>query len=236
MSSHFTENPLYWAYFFAIIILRFMKPTNFSEEIILKYVGRTLKYLFIALLVVCNGALILRVCVANDESVLNKLAINDTLRRSYAASSDTFAVKKYAVGEKMTQNGEFSAYNFLYIPSAWQLQITVRINDSVMESIAAPSMDDFTFALRDDNDVLYAPSYRETSEKYMYHYIQLVFNDIDLPEWDESLLFADDVMQLDLVALLGADQTQFAEIIIYDSQMEPDTYKLSASEQKQLEN
>lgn len=189
----------------------------------MKIFKRILKYIVLAIIVILNGALVFRVCMADDTSVLNKIAANETVKSAYSSLGDDFVVEDYIVAEKMTQNGEFSAYAMIYIPSAKQLQVTVRMNDSTLEKYSLNSVDQIQFNLSDAQESINFESSRMYEKKYMYNYMRLVFDNVTLPEDD----------QLYLVAYI--DSTRMAGLIVFDSEAEPKEYKLSKSEISELQ-
>lgn len=189
----------------------------------MKKAGRMIKYLIIATIIICNAALIIRVYMARDSSVFSGIYINDTLSSAYSAyvksaSEDAFA-ETYEVAEKTTYNGEFSAYSAIYIPSAKQLQVTVRMNDSTLRNYSLNSVDDIKFTLCDPEENFNFEAGRLTERKFMYNYIKLIFDNVILPEG-----------QLYLVSYINNGEKRLAGLIMYDSEIEPAEYKLSKSE------
>lgn len=205
----------------------------------MKNVRRVIKYIFIALILIFNIALVVRIWMMNDTSVLSGLLINEKIKSSYASDPSGFSVEKYTVVEKLAQNGEFSAYALVYIPSINQLQVTVRINDSILEGYSLSSTEVISFAISDSAENFTNFQTARLSEKrFMYNYIKLVFDDITLPETvineDEVIGTTTESKQLNLFSYMNNGEKRFAGIILYDSRDEAQEYKLSKSEINEL--
>lgn len=206
-----------------------------------KIVGRILLTLIFLIIVF----LVFRVVIASDESVLDDIIATDNLKEAYeGADPKTFALTHnvpYQISEK---DGYFSAYSFVYIPSAHQLQIVIRFNNTVYEQIERreterfeedPLYDmleieegeEFLFVLRNEKtgeEIL--PSLVESDEKWMYQYRRLVFDDVTVNK--ECDLWLDMRTQ-------DGEETINKLVCHYGHQYSSmDLYKLSRAEKKAL--
>lgn len=206
-----------------------------------KILGR----LFLTLIFLIIAFLVVRVVIASDESVLDDIIATDNLKEAYeGADPKIFALTHnvpYQISEK---DGYFSAYGLVYIPTANQLQIVIRYNNTVYKQIAkreAEKVEDdplydpiivsegeeFLFVLRNDKtgeEIL--PTVVESAEKWMYQYRRLVFDGVTLDK--ECDLWID-------MRPLEGEETINKLVCHYSHQYTSmDLYKLSRAEKKAL--
>jgi len=188
----------------------------------MKKVGTVLKYLFLAFLVVFNVGMIVRVQMQKDTSTLNDISVNEVLKGAFVRHGDekTF-VEEHEIPEPMTAGGHFSVYAFHYIPSANQLQVTVRMNKSVLKDLSASGLDFFSFIISDQFENNISESGRVTVTKTIYHYIRLTFDNVTIPDH-----------QLYLVANTPTDR--LAGLVLFDPLADITPYKLNKTELKLL--
>jgi hypothetical protein len=108
------------------------------------------------------------------------------------------------VGTVYDKEGKFSLYEFHYIPSAKEVQFTIRFNKSTIEALASELTEakrealgeaftqsdaitaemlgelPFAFALRDNEGNVYTAYEYTTFEKNLYTYVRVAFSGIDL--------------------------------------------------------
>ena len=106
------------------------------------------------------------------------------------------------VGTVFDEDGKFSLYEFHYIPSAKEVQFTVRFNKSTIEKLADELTEErkamgyafeddiitadmlgelpFAFALHDNEGNVYTAYKYTTFEKNRYTYVRVAFSGIDL--------------------------------------------------------
>lgn len=122
-------------------------------------IGTVIRVIFYSLILLVNCAIIFRVCMAEDPSVVKKLAINDTLREVYAESADDFHIYTQTVYDMYTKDGIYYASGLFFCPAADQLQVSIRYNvrtaaDAVPDSV----LGDTAPALLSEFGVLRIPS------------------------------------------------------------------------------
>ena len=126
-------------------------------------------------------------------------------KNSYAAYEklgDNLLIYTQDVGTVYDNDGKFSLYEFHYIPSAKEVQFTVRFNKSTVDRLAEELTEErkmmgfafeddvitaemlgelpFTFALHDEDGNVYTAYEYTTFEKNRYTYVRLAFSGIDL--------------------------------------------------------
>ena len=117
--------------------------------------GTVIRIIFYIMIVLVNGAIIFRVCMAEDPGSVDKLEINDTLRAAYKKSPDDFSVYTQSVYDMYTEDGVYYATGLFLCPSAGQLQVTVRYNvRTADDAIAGTTVSDAQTALLDGSGLL----------------------------------------------------------------------------------
>lgn len=91
-------------------------------------IGTVIRFIFYGLILLVNGAIIFRVCMAEDPKSVKSFEINDSLREAYAESPDDFTVYTQTVFDMYTEDGIYYSTGMFLCPAAEQLQIAVRYN------------------------------------------------------------------------------------------------------------
>ncbi|MBQ8287244.1 MAG: hypothetical protein IJX76_00545 [Clostridia bacterium] len=125
---------------------------------------------------------------------------NEDTRTSTTYSYDTFSCREntYSGDGSAPENrkqfihyGQFHTSNPVYIPSAGELQITIRVNDEGMKELmetysleSEPAGEPFVYAIYDGTN--YHTDYSfTTAERFTYTYRRLTFSGIDYTTADE---------------------------------------------------
>lgn len=173
-----------------------------------KIIKKSLKYLFIALLLLVFGLLGFRMCGSEVPKTMEKLVWNDQLTAAYQADPDAFSVKQQVSRELVASDGSFFACNILYIESAEQLQVTIRYTDHMMEEleeeIGADTLREEPFEYRllayektedsgggssSASETREFTDYTYTTErKSVYTYRRLTFYNIDLNQFGNVIM------------------------------------------------
>ena len=218
----------------------------------MKRFGKILRYVLFALLCLVLGIILVRVIISSDESMLKTITPTDEAKAAFAAlpEGEAFAVTHgvpYQVSQKIhdkvgyeipwregeedreERDGYFTAYGFVYIPSAKQLQVVVRYNNAILRNPGTAQGDDFRFTLWcEETDTEIAASSVETAAKWMYQYRRLVFDGVELNDHETLwLLLRTDGAAEPLNKLL----CHYPEQYNYDMK----TYKLSGAERRALQ-
>ncbi len=108
-----------------------------SEEHHPSKFGYVVKWIFFLLILFANGALIFRVCMAEDPRAVKSLAVNDALRAAYREYGDEFEIKTQHVYDMYTSDGIYYSTGLFYIPKARQIQVAVRYNIRTADGVVA---------------------------------------------------------------------------------------------------
>ncbi len=148
----------------------------------MKRAGTIAKIVVSAIVFILCGLFILRCCVAADESILNTLTVNDTLKAAYAADP-SLSILTHDTPFEISEDGYMTAYGLVIIPDLSQVQITVRYNDSIFSYNNLPADAPFTYTLTESvtGEVIAAVP-AEEAEKWMYNYRRLVFEGVPFTE------------------------------------------------------
>ncbi len=150
------------------------------------------------------GFFMLRLCSGGDPKDMRDIIWTEKTVAAYEAAPEDFR----AVGQEqqvfITNDGRFWISNVVWIPSASQLQVTIKYNDSTvkylkeglekvqleeaieaeMDTSALPEIvlpeEPFDYSLLDNEGNRYFPSVIVEAEKQNYNYRRLVFDDVDL--------------------------------------------------------
>lgn len=125
---------------------------------------------------------------------------------SYAAYEEygnDLLIYSQDLNKVFSKDGKFSVYELRYIPSAKELQFTIRYNKSTVDTLANELSEDseageainadqlpdmpFVFALRDDKGNVYTESEYVTFTKGRYTYVRIAFSDVELFDIEKSL-------------------------------------------------
>lgn len=124
---------------------------------------------------------------------------NKTTRDAYNASPEDFTVLSAGIRTSLADDGKFAIYDVYYVPTAKQLQFTIRYNNSTVEDLKAKlgvkKNDDFPeepffFVLRtyvynketkvsEVKDIIYEYTY-SPSKSGRYHDRVIIFENVDL--------------------------------------------------------
>jgi hypothetical protein len=123
---------------------------------------------------------------------------------AYEMLGDDLLIYTQDVGTVFDKDGKFSLYEFHYIPSAKEVQFTVRFNKSTIDKLAEELTEEkkeklgeafteadaitaemlgelpFAFVLRDNEGNVYTSYKYTTFEKNRYTYVRVAFSGIDL--------------------------------------------------------
>ncbi len=115
---------------------------------------------------------------------------------AYQEYGNDLLIYSQDLNKVFSKDGKFSVYELRYIPSAKELQFTIRYNKSTVDTLAyelsekseagetidvdaLPEMP-FVFALRDDKGDVYTESEYVTFTKGRYTYVRIAFSDVEL--------------------------------------------------------
>lgn len=169
-----------------------MRPPTPKAFVIAKTV---IKSVFLALIIFIYGFFILRICMSEPEQ---NIIITQKTADAYRADPGEFVMytqnPQIFIDEYDSKNHtgyNISIFNITYVPSAKQLQVTVRYNKSVFDMLKEKYGDDiecdepFVFSLLfEDGTRLTDYTYRaEKTNRYYFRY--LVFDNVDLEGYEE---------------------------------------------------
>ncbi len=200
----------------------------------MKTVGKIIKYIFYTFIFAVCALVILRSCIMFDyyPSQMKSILWTDSAKQIYLADSKSFEAYSQTLvfSYDNPDEGNFFASNQLIIPSAKQLQITVRYNDSTLERFAEKSdmeIDDISFVyyLSDQDGNHYPLSLSASDRAFnLYNYARLVFEGVDISK--ATNLYLDIYIE----GAVELDGKPAACIPLYDSERSLKEYKLSGSE------
>lgn len=122
---------------------------------------------------------------------------NEQTRETKTYRYDTFSCRENSYSgdgnnpedrKKYIHYGQFHTSNPIYIPSAGEVQITIRVNDEGMEELmktynlsTLPQGEVFAYALTDGENV-YTDYQYTTSDRFTYNYHRLTFSGVDFTD------------------------------------------------------
>ncbi len=172
---------------------------------------RATKFIILAISLFIYAFFILRLCTSGDPKTVTSVQWNDIAEAAYQNDPEGFTVLEQEPSAFITADGRFWISNVLYLPSAKQLQVTVKFNNSTLKylrreiaeaknkaaiengeikegevlytenDIVLPD-EAFDYSLLDDHGVRYHPSSVSSDKKQNYNYRILIFDDIDMEE------------------------------------------------------
>jgi hypothetical protein len=164
----------------------------------------TVKWLCYLLIFAVFAILIWRIFSSKLPSAASKIIWTEDSLAAYEKLGDELLIYTQDVGTVFDKDGKFSLYEFHYIPSAKEVQFTVRFNKSTIERLAEELTEEkrealgnaftdadiitaemlgelpFAFAVRDNCGNVYTDYEYTTIEKNRYTYVRVAFSGIDL--------------------------------------------------------
>lgn len=211
-----------------------------------------IKIVFYLFILIVNVIMLWRVLFSGDPAKIERLTVNDDLRRSY---EDGELILERQEQRSLTSNGLFAVRQCVFIPEANQIQIVVRYNNSTLrqlkEDFGLESVPDRTEDLFDvtivkttdktplditdntDSEMLNEERYYPTGEpeeayKRLYSYRRYVF---------ENVTYEDAVgMFVDIYYKGAADynESPYGALCIYEDGAPMEEVKLSGADKREL--
>ena len=161
-----------------------------------------LKWFGYLLVIAVFGILLWRIFSSKLPASASELIWTKNSYAAYEKLGDNLLIYTQDVGTVYDEDGKFSLHEFHYIPSAKEVQFTVRFNKSTIDRLAEELTEEqqmkglasannvitpemlgelpFAFALHDEDGNVYTAYEYTTFEKNRYTYVRLAFSGIDL--------------------------------------------------------
>ena len=230
--------------------------------------GKIIKYFFILLVVAINAFLLWRIFSSSDPKSMKALSPNEALAKAYGEDGDLvgmFSQEQRSITSGEENYGLFSVTKTVFIPSANQIQVTVRYNNSTLRRTQekyglseVPSRDADVYDVsllvvtdltpENDSDNLSIsedavkqtrifPSYCEKDQKNLYNFRRFVF---DLGELDLSEIVKDGTLISVFADVyyegdVNYDETPYGTLCLYDYITETYDVKISSADRKAIE-
>ena len=210
------------------------------------YVGLMLKILIAVVCISVAGLLAFRIIIFNNyPDSMKNIYFNDKLTAYYNEKNGDIGAKTQNLRAEYDDpdEGNFFCDNLIVIPDINQLQVSVRYNVSLMQSIkeqygielSADAENLFTFKLsvlplsKDDGTAVSTGTLTvtETDKMMMYRYYKLVFDDVDF-----TLEGEDEVWIRLEIYINGVEMEKPYMVLIYEDTKTAvfEEYKLSSKE------
>ena len=229
---------------------------------------KIIKYFFILLVVAINVFFLWRIFSSNDPSSLKALSPNEALAAAYEADGDLvgmFSQEQRSITSGEENYGLFAVSKTVFIPSANQIQITVRYNNSTLRrtqekyglsEVPARDADVYDVSLlivtdltpEDDSDNLSLsedsvkqtrifPSYCEKEQKNLYNFRRFVFDlgDVDLAQIVKDGTLISVFTDIYYVGDVDYEKTPYGTLCLYDYITETYDVKISSADRKAIE-
>ncbi len=104
----------------------------------LRTTWKIIRYVFIALVIAVNAAIVWRLCSSSDPSSMSRLLINDKIYEAFEGNNDLtiFRQNHDTITRAERNYGYFSITDSIFIPDAEQAQVVFRYNNSTLASVA----------------------------------------------------------------------------------------------------
>ncbi len=164
-------------------------------------VGKILKYLAMALIVLVYALLFFRIFISNDTSLAKSfvwteksiaaydenggISVYTQELEGYSIYNDDGDVVETVSYNELSEDGLFKVSNFMYVKDTREVIITLRYNDTCEKlysekySVDPDAHELFVFELR-GGEKTYSDYVYLTDERFVYHYRRLVFGDVDI--------------------------------------------------------
>lgn len=230
--------------------------------------GKFIKFLFLLLIFAINALLIWRLFSTSVPTSMKALSPNEALASAYDKSGGelyAFSQEQRSITSAEGNYGYFSVERATFIPSANQIQIVFRYNNSTLRHTeedfsldSVPSRGDEVYDVslyvvtdntpedKSDNlsdspdsvsSVRIHPTYFESEQTGLYNYRLFVF---DLGETDLSSLVENDALisvfaDVYYVGAIDYENEPYGTLCLYDYITETRTEKLSSADKKAIE-
>ncbi len=212
----------------------------------LRTAWKIVRYVFIALVIVVNVAIVWRLCSSSDPSSMSRLLINDRIYDAFEENNEDLKIfRQYhdTITRVERNYGYFSITDSIFIPDAEQAQVVFRYNNSTLDSVAKDynldeplSRDEVHF------DVSLVIVYKDGSKvriqadkeylhdtKTFYNYYRYNFDSVKI---DESVRYVFvDIYYLDD---LDYEKQSYGTLWIYDSDKKKIDISLSGADRNAL--
>ncbi len=230
--------------------------------------GKFIKFLFLLLIFAINVVLIWRLFSTSVPASMKALSPNEALASAYEESDGelyAFSQEQRSITSAEGNYGYFSVTRATFIPSANQIQIVFRYNNSTLRHTQedfsldkAPSRDDEVYDVslyvltdntpedKSDNlenspdtvsSVRIHPTYFKSEQTGLYNYRLFVY---DLGELDLASLVENDALvsvfaDVYYVGAIDYDAEPYGTLCLYDYITETRSVKLSSADKKAIE-
>ena len=175
-------------------------------------------YIFVVLLVLFVGALILRMCDMDSQSVLNKITPSENARAAYANGEKILTRQSE---QNISYDGFMRCYAIVYLPERDELQVTVKYTNASYDKLGTTQTEGFGFKLYDTETAREFTDYtEERASDRNYGYYRLVFEGVEFS----------DKADLEVVMFPKRNEERYSAIKIHSSTGQFKDYKLSKEE------
>ncbi len=119
-----------------------INPDAPPQSPVWRVIKKLLKFLAMAIIIGVNALLLCRMFMSGDPSSMKALSINDKLVEAYRENGELRAVAQveqvitHDKSEEHYNYGYFSVTNSVFLPTAEQVQVVFRYNDSTLRALA----------------------------------------------------------------------------------------------------
>lgn len=213
----------------------------------------SIRALFYLIIIAVNVIVIWRVCFSGDPSEVKTILVNENTLHAYEEHGDSLLLETQDQ-RTITSSGLFSVTNYVFIPEAKQLQITVRYNNSTLRKVSEkygldeiPNREDTVFDVSvvkttdltpentDDNidpetlsEERFFPSEVKNAYKRLYSYRKFIFDGIS---YEDAVGIFADIYYIDDVDYV---KEPYGALCLYDNEMPIITKSLTGADKRVL--
>lgn len=207
--------------------------------------GKWIKRIIKAIVIILCLLLVWRVWLAEDESLLGDLVPTAANAELYKADG-SITVLTNDVAHEISEGGYFSVYGVYYTPDTKELQVTVRYNDSTVDALGEVSFLGYTVdtsgepveAVTGEAEAegvrlhegypmgeILTPEKYDSAEKLIYNYEKLIFRGVEIGEYTNMIIS---------LCPSGSIDDEKAVIVAHFAEQPMKEYKLSKGEKEAL--
>lgn len=161
----------------ALKLKKFLKKITF---------GKVMKFIAVMLIITVYVLLFGRMALAKDRGMMSKYIVcTDNAAELYEASPDDFSVMSQQLSESIDDDGYYRISSFAFLPELGELQLTVRYNNSTVDTLKAYYGDIstegeiFVFTLSDSSGKVYDRYKYAASSNIIYNFRRIAFEGVD---------------------------------------------------------
>ncbi len=183
-------------------------------------VKKIIKWICYSFIIIVVALIIFRIALSDSSSVFKDITPTDAAKTAFSSDGE---ILTHRMIQSIADDGIMRCYSFVYIPEAKQIQVTVKFNKSIHDTVSESEQFDFKLYNTETESQIWASSV-ERAEKGLYKYCRVVFDGVDFKEGDS----------LEIIMANAEHTDEYSVYKLHESYTDFENYKLSRRERNSL--